>query len=264
MDNLLVDDLFVEVPGGKVFTRRWRVQAAQHPPLILLHDSLGCVELWRDFPLELAQACNCEVIAYDRLGFGKSSARREALSLQFISEEAAIYFPAMQKALGLTRFSLFGHSVGGGMALMIAAAQPDNCAAVITESSQAFVEERTRAGIRNAMQHFARPEQFTKLERLHGDKARWVFAAWTETWLAPAFAGWSLDAHLGRVTSPVLAIHGDLDEYGSLDFPRRIVTQAGGHAEELILRGCGHIPHREQKAQVLQACRDFLRNQVEH
>ncbi len=255
-------DLFVDVPGGKVFTRRWNVQATQNPPLILLHDSLGCVELWQDFPLELAHACNCEVIAYDRLGFGKSSARSGALSMQFICEEAAIYFPAIQETLGLTRFSLFGHSVGGGMALMIAASQPDHCAAVITESAQAFVEERTKVGIRTAMQHFVQPEQFAKLERLHGDKARWVFAAWTETWLAPAFADWSLDPHLSGVTSPVLAIHGDLDEYGSLEFPRCIVTRAGGHAEKLILRGCGHIPHREQKAQVLQACSTFLHNQL--
>ncbi len=251
-------DLFVEVPGGKVFTRRWSVHTARHPPLVLLHDSLGCVDLWRDFPGELALACDRDVIAYDRLGFGKSSARRDVPSLQFIHEEAALYFPALHQTLGLSNFSLFGHSVGGGMALMIAALHPEHCTAVITESAQAFVEERTVTGIRTAMQHFAQPEPFAKLERLHGDKARWVFAAWTETWLSPDFSSWSLDAHLGRVRCPVLAIHGDLDEYGSLEFPRRIASQVNGYSEQFILRGCGHIPHREKKTQVLQACRTFL------
>lgn len=253
-----IHDAFVEVSGGKIFTRLWRVQKAQHPPLILLHDSLGCVDLWRDFPLELAMACRCDVLAYDRLGFGRSSLRSEAPSLEFIHEEAATCFPALQQALGIERFSLFGHSVGGGMALMIAALHPQACAAVITESAQAFVEERTVSGIRAAMQHFAQSEQFAKLERLHGEKAAWVFSAWTDIWLSPDFAGWNLDPYLGSISCPVLVIHGDEDEYGSLAFPRRIAAQVSGDAEQLILLGCGHIPHREQKAQVLAACRTFL------
>ena len=257
-----IHDALVDVPGGRVFTRRWSVPVARHAPLVLLHDSLGCVALWRDFPLELAMACHCDVLAYDRLGFGKSSARKEKPSLQFIHEEAATFFPALQQALNLERFSLFGHSVGGGMALAIAALHPGACAAVITESAQAFVEERTKAGIRTAMQHFARPDQFAKLVRLHGEKAAWVFAAWTDIWLSPDFAGWNLDPYLGKIACPVLAIHGDEDEYGSLAFPRRIVAQVSGNAEQFILHGCGHIPHREQKMQVLRVCSAFLNSHI--
>ena len=93
-----IHDALVDVPGGRVFTRRWSVPVARHAPLVLLHDSLGCVALWRDFPLELAMACHCDVLAYDRLGFGKSSARKEKPSLQFIHEEAATFFPALQQA----------------------------------------------------------------------------------------------------------------------------------------------------------------------
>ena len=148
------------------------------------------------------------------------------------------------------------------MDLAIAALHPGACAAVITESAQAFVEERTKAGIRTAMQHFSQQEQFAKLVRLHGEKAAWVFAAWTDIWLSPDFAGWNLDPYLGKIACPVLAIHGDEDEYGSLAFPRRIVAQVSGNAEQFILHGCGHIPHREQKMQVLRVCSAFLNSHI--
>jgi pimeloyl-ACP methyl ester carboxylesterase len=115
-------DSLVEVPGGSVFVRHWRVRHSDRPPIILLHDSLGSVDLWRDFPAALAHATTRPVLAYDRLGFGRSTPRSERPSVEFIAEEAETCFPALQRALGIPRFALFGHSVGGAMALVIAAA----------------------------------------------------------------------------------------------------------------------------------------------
>jgi pimeloyl-ACP methyl ester carboxylesterase len=134
---------------------------------------------WRDFPQALAMATGREVIAYDRLGFGRSSARSGLPSMGFIAEEGTLHFPALRDALGLSRYALFGHSVGGAMALAIAA-NDRRCEAVVTESAQAFVEERTLEGIRAARAQFADPAQLAKLERWHGDKARWVLEAWAE------------------------------------------------------------------------------------
>jgi pimeloyl-ACP methyl ester carboxylesterase len=225
---------------------------------VLLHDSLGSVAQWRDFPAALAAATASEVIAYDRLGFGKSAARRERPSADFVTDEAVRFFPALRRALGLTRFALLGHSVGGAMALAIAAAEHDGCAAVITEAAQAFVEERTLEGIRAARTELERPEQFARLTRWHGAKARWVLDAWAGVWLAGEFRAWSLDAQLAAVRCPVLAIHGDRDEYGSVAFPRRIVAGVGGPAELAILEGCGHVPHRERRADVLRLAASFL------
>ena len=144
------------------------------------------------------------------------------------------------------------------MALAIAAVEPGACVAVITEAAQAFVEARTLEGIRAARAEFDRPEQFAKLTRRHGAKARWVLDAWAEVWLSPEFRSWSLDEQLGAVRCPVLAIHGDRDEYGSVAFPRRIVAGVGGPSELAILEGCGHVPHRERRAEVLRLVASFL------
>jgi pimeloyl-ACP methyl ester carboxylesterase len=198
------------------------------------------------------------VIAYDRLGFGNSTPRRERPSVDFVTEEASRYFPALRRALGLTRFVLLGHSVGGAMALAIAAAERDGCAAVITESAQAFVEPRTLEGIRAARAEFDRPEQFAKLTRWHGAKAHWVLDAWAGVWLSPEFRSWTLDLQLPAVRCPVLAIHGDRDEYGSVAFPRRIAAGVGGPSQLAILEGCGHVPHRERRADVLRLAASFL------
>jgi pimeloyl-ACP methyl ester carboxylesterase len=156
------------------------------------------------------------------------------------------------------RFIVFGHSVGGGMAVPIAAAYPDRCVGLITESAQAFVEERTREGIRIAQAQFAAPDQMARLEKYHGDNAQWVLDAWVDTWLSPAFAHWSLDGELPRVRCPVLAIHGTEDEYGSTAQPERIVALAGASAKLALLPRCGHVPHREQEAAVLEAAQGFI------
>ena len=251
-------DALVEVPGGRVLVRRWSGGQSNRPPIILLHDSLGSVDQWRDFPAALAAATGRQVLAYDRLGFGRSTPRVELPSVDFISDEAVTFFPPMQRALGVTRFALFGHSVGGAMALVIAASQPAACEAVITEAAQAYVEPRTLAGIRAATAQFAKPEQFEKLIRWHGERARWVLDAWSEVWLSSSFSSWSLDQELGKVTCPVLVIHGDRDEYGSLEFPRRIAGGVAGRSQLAILADCGHVPHREKRQEVLRLTSGFL------
>ena len=255
---LQVFDSFAQVPGGSVFVRRWRVAHSQRPPIIMLHDSLGSVEQWRDFPAALAATTSSEVIAYDRLGFGRSAPRSQRPSAEFVSDEAVTFFPPLQRALGITRFSLFGHSVGGAMALVIAASQSEACDGVITEAAQAFVEPRTLAAIRSAKAHFCEPDQFEKLARWHGDKARWVLDAWTEVWLSPEFLSWDIDHYLAQVGCPVLAIHGDLDEYGSVEFPRRITSKVKGPSELVMLKNCGHVPHRERRQDVLSLTSTFL------
>jgi pimeloyl-ACP methyl ester carboxylesterase len=252
-----VDEL-VQVPGGTIFTRRWNAARADSAPIILLHDSLGSVELWRQFPARLADIAQRTVIAYDRLGYGKSTSRVQPPGFAFIVEEAETFFPAITHALSVTGFLLFGHSVGGAMALVIAALRGDSCKGVITEAAQSFVEPRTLDGIRASKKAFEDSEQFARLSRRHGEKARWVLEAWTEVWLSPEFRAWSLDEYLPLVQCPVLAIHGDQDEYGSVEFARRIASNVGGKSELQILAGCGHVPHREREADVLDLTSSFI------
>lgn len=247
----------VPTPRGRLAVRDWPM-AGGAAPILLLHDSLGAIDLWRDFPARLAAATGRRVIAYDRLGFGRSDPSHEPLHDDFVATEAVTGVVPVLEALGIERVVLFGHSVGGGMAVHAAERLGERCAALVTESAQAFVEDRTREGILAAKRDFEDPAKFEKLVRLHGAKARWVLDAWTETWLAPSFADWSLDGVLPRVACPVLAIHGEDDEFGSAAFPRRIVAKVAGPARLALLPGIGHVPHREDPDEVLRRVAEFL------
>lgn len=255
-----VSDHRIETPDGALFARLWRpARDSGKTAILLLHDSLGSVELWRDFPEKLCAATGRRVTAYDRLGFGRSDANRLAAPLprDFVQEETR-HALSVADALGLTLLAPFGHSVGGGMAIQIAAAHPARCTALITEAAQSIIEERTLAGIRAARASFAEPGQIERLQRYHGAKARWVLDAWTETWLAPGFAGWRLDDELSQVRCPVLAIHGERDEFGAVTHAERIANLGSGPGKALILADCGHVPHRERQDDVLAATAAFL------
>ena len=287
MTDIVTEEIWVETPQGRLFAKRWGVARAPHAaafgqrapgaaapmaaapmqaapmpaaPIVLLHDSLGCVELWRDFPAQLAQATRRDVIAYDRLGFGRSDRHPGQLATTFVRDEADDGFPALLEWCGIESFVAFGHSVGGGMAVCCAAAHPERCRALVTVAAQAFVEDRTRDGIREAAQQFAAPGQLDRLARYHGDKAEWVLRAWVDTWLSPAFRGWTLDDALPRVRCATLAIHGAQDEYGSDAHPKRIAARVAGPSSYLMLDGCGHMPHRERTDDVLAAVAALLRD----
>lgn len=261
-DEVLVRDSWAAHPQGRLHVRQWmaadRAASPADGPIVLLHDSLGCVELWRGFPAALARATGRRVVAYDRLGFGLSSPHPARLGPGFVAAEAAEGFAAVKAHLGFGRFIAFGHSVGGGMAVHCAAHYAGECAALVTESAQAFVEERTLQGIREAQQAFRQPGQLDRLTRYHGDKAAWVLSAWIDTWLDPAFADWSLAGILPRVGCPVLALHGREDEYGSPRHPQLIAELAGGEARACVLDGILHVPHREDEDRVLREVLGFL------
>lgn len=260
MRSTRIEDFKVEVPGGHVYGKMWTPEtASKKSPLILLHDSLGSVDLWRGFPSMLAENLSRCVVAYDRLGFGKSDARDALPSIDFIEEEATKYFPAIKEGLSIQHYVLFGHSVGGGMAINIAARDPD-CKAVITMAAQAFVEDLTVKGIQAAQRIFEKHGQMERLEKWHGPKAKWVLHAWTDVWLSPEFVNWSLQPSISRVHCPVLAIHGENDEYGSSAFPKFISENVGGQAMMLLLKNCGHMPHRENPQKVIGAVKAFLGN----
>lgn len=262
--DIISSDIRVEHPRGRLFVRTW--SGAHDPsggfrekaPIVLFHDSLGCVDLWRDFPARLSAASGRRVIAYDRLGFGQSDPRADRPALDFVADEANTFFPVLRERLGLEKFVALGHSVGGGMAIHCATRFSANCEALVTESAQVFAEDRTLQGIRAAKQQFEDDAQVERLRKYHGDKAKWVLDAWTETWLDPAFASWSLAEVLPRVTCPVLAIHGEFDEYGSTRHPQLIGQLSGGPSRVEIMKDTYHVPHRERPEDTIHLISDFL------
>ena len=246
--------------SGRLFAQSWApaTSAHLHPPIVMVHDSLGSVALWRDFPAQLAAATGRTVYAYDRLGYGQSDARTDTQSADFVAREAIDVFPQVRSQLGLDRYVLLGHSVGSGMVIEMAARAGNACQALITMAGQAFVEDLTRSGISAARDQFQDPEHLARLAKYHGDKSRWVVDAWTETWLSEAFQHWSVEAPLAQVTCPTLAIHGERDEYGSPTHAQRIANTAAGPAQAIVLPGIGHFPHREVPDVVLTHIARFL------
>lgn len=253
----LHEDVWIAHPQGRIFARLWNGPSAK-APIVLFHDSLGCVDLWRDFPAKLSAATGRTVIAYDRLGFGRSDPRQDKLQLEFVADEAESFFPPIRERLGLHRFVALGHSVGGGMAVHCAARHAKDCSALITVAAQAYAADETRQGIRIAKEAFQDADQFERLRRYHGEKARWVLDAWTETWLDPAFAGWSLADVLPRVASPVLAVHGVHDEYGSARHPEMIAERCGGPSRIVMMPDTGHVPHRERPDELAALVAGFI------
>ncbi|MFZ6733722.1 alpha/beta fold hydrolase [Undibacterium sp. Ji42W] len=253
---------WISTEAGQLYAFSWQpTNTEDHdnkPPILLLHDSLGCVALWRTFPALLAEHSGRQVIAYDRLGFGQSDARDEVLSLDFIAQEAATSLPLLQTCFGFEHFVVMGHSVGGGMAVHFAALYADMCDALITESAQALVEDKTRAGLIEAQVQFQAPGALDRLRRYHGDKATWVLNSWINTWLSPAFVNWSLRDVLPQVTCPALVLHGEHDEYGSSVHPEQIAGLTTGPAQLEIIAGAQHVPHREQEDWVIKRVCQFL------
>jgi len=254
-------DHWITTPGGRLFARSWTPPgraAGTGPAIVLLHDSLGSVALWRDFPEKLASATGLAVTAYDRLGFGRSDPHPGHLPPGFIHGETTTGLLPLCEQLRLQGIIPFGHSVGGAMAVGAAAQLPARCLAVITEAAQAFVEDRTIAGIREAELAFRDPGQLARLAKYHGAKAPWVLQAWIGTWLSPGFAGWTLDEDLAGVACPLLALHGDRDEYGTVRHQERIASLPPGPSRSVLLPDCGHVPHRERPDEVLRETARFL------
>ena len=234
-------DLWIDGSHGRMFVRSWFPERdalrPNHAPILLLHESLGCIEQWKDFPSALANATGRTVVAYDRLGFGRSDRLTTPPAHTFVEDEAAQGFVRVLAHLGIDRFVVLGHSVGGSMAVHCAARYPEACQAMITMSAVTFVEQRTLSGIRQARAWFADPAQRERLRRYHGERSDWVLSAWIDTWLAPDFATWTLAHALPAVGCPSLAIHGDDDEFGSERHPQLIADHASGQVEQALLSG---------------------------
>ncbi len=261
MSDMDIRDYDIAIPQGTLFARSWRpeeARAASKVPILLLHDSLGSVELWREFPEQLARGTGRRVLAYDRLGFGRSTPYPGTIPFSFIGDEAEINLPLLQEQMGFGRFIPFGHSVGGGMAIMMAARYKEDCAALITEAAQSFTDKEIFGGLHRARELFRDPEQFARLKRYHGEKAGWVLSSWIDTWLSPPFENWTLAGELAKIEIPVLALHGDHDEYGATEHARRISTGTAGPARMVIIEDCGHVPHRERAEAVLETVKAFL------
>jgi len=227
------------------------------PTLVFLHEGLGCIAFWRDFPQQVARATGCRTLVFSRQGYGNSDPAPGPRTPRYMHEEALEMLPATLAALDIHRPVLVGHSDGASIALIHAGAFPEQVAGLAVMAPHVWVEEEALAGIRLAGEAWNSTDWPVKLARYHQDGER-VFHDWHDTWLSPAFRDWNIESSLSRITAPVLAIQGEDDEYATLRQIEVIAERARGEVELLKLADCRHSPHRDQPAAVLGALGQFV------
>ncbi|WP_435101611.1 alpha/beta fold hydrolase [Arhodomonas sp. AD133] len=249
----------VQVNHRRLRCAAWRRDGAwrrDRPVLVFLHEGLGCIEMWRDFPARLAASLDLDAFAWDRLGYGGSDPLERSRTPAYLHEEAHEWMPAVLEAAGIEDAVLVGHSDGGSIALLYAARH--RVSACITMAAHAFVEAHTLAGIAEARRRFANTDLRQRLARRHGGKTDTVFHAWVDTWQSPEFRDWNIEADLAGVRAPTLVLQGEDDEYGTPDQVHRIAAACGGPTMTHLLPDCAHVPHREAPEATIAAIAEFL------
>lgn len=243
--------------GHRLEYRRLPGRRSGAPCLVLLHEGLGSVGLWRDFPEKLAAATGCPVLAYSRYGYGGSDPLRAPRPLHYLQDEALLVLPELLEALAVEAPLLVGHSDGASIALLHAADAPRPPLGLVAMAPHVFVEEITVAGIRRAGEAFREGGLAERLARHHRD-AEATFRGWHDTWLRPEFRAWNIEDRLPGITAPLLLIQGEDDEYATLAQLDAIEAGVSGPHSRLVLPGCGHVPQREREAEVLAAIAAFV------
>ncbi len=208
----------VNVNGKKLYTE-YHNSFENKPTIVFLHDSLGCTQLWRDFPEKLALQTQCNVLVYDRLGYGKSFPMLTYERENNYMEQEADLLNDLLKELNINDIILFGHSDGGTIALIFAAKYPEKVIATLCEAGHIFVEDITVNGVKDAFEAYKTTNLPERLAKYHGDKVEMMVKAWTEIWLSDKFRSWNIEYLLKNITSPLLFIQGENDEYGKNNFP---------------------------------------------
>lgn len=229
-----------------------------HPPVVFLHEGLGSVSLWRDFPERFCAAHGFTGLVFSRYGYGNSTPRPhdERWAPDFMHRQAREVLPALFAQLGLERPWLFGHSDGASIALLAASHLGDALSGIVVAAPHIVVEDVTLAAIRAARAAYLDGPLRDRLARHHADVDS-AFWGWNDAWLDPAFRDWNIVEDVARIRIPVLAIQGEDDEYGTLEQVRGIERAVPG-AELLVIPHCGHTPHRDAPRQVGDAAGRFI------
>lgn len=242
---------------------RWLSPKRQDAPLLIfLHEGLGSVAMWKDWPQRVCDAAACRGLVFSRYGYGQSTPRppAEKWPVTFMHDQAREVLPALLKALHIDadrdRPILFGHSDGGSIALLYAAMHPHAIAGLVVAAPHVFVEDVTIAHIEQARQAYLHTDLPTKLARYHAD-ADSAFWGWNDIWLNPAFRAWNIQEYLPRIECPLLAIQGRDDEYGTMAQIHSI-HEAAAQTRLLKIPDCRHSPHIDQPDVVIRAVADFI------
>ncbi|GGX28342.1 alpha/beta hydrolase [Pigmentiphaga litoralis] len=263
---------FVDIRHGERDYRieyRWvHGERANAPVIVFLHEGLGSVSMWKDWPSEVCSALGMRGLVFSRYGYGKSTPRPDAerWTPEFLFEQARDALPAVLRGVGIDakrdRPVILGHSDGASIALIYAALYPDSLSSLIVLAPHVTVEDVAIQSIAAAREAYLNTDLPRRLARYHAspDSAFW---GWNDVWLSPAFRAWSIESLLPRITCPVLAVQGVDDEYGTLD-QVRIIRRRTPQTLLAILDDCRHSPHKDQPVELAKQLKGFLQAQLQH
>ena len=257
----------IVVAGEALDIEYRRIDGPSSQPLVLfLHEGLGCVAMWKDFPDRLCAAGGYRGLVYSRPGYGRSTPRPHDVKWRpdFMHRQARLVLPSLLDALAINADAdvdsdppwLFGHSDGGSIALIYAASFPDRVAGLVVLAPHLFVEPEGLASIVAVREAWLHGDFRDKLAR-HHDDVESAFRGWNDIWLDPNFRSWNIEDLLAEITCPILAIQGRDDEYGTMAQIDRIAS-ALPRTELLKLDRCGHSPHRDRPDAVMDATVHFV------
>lgn len=245
----------IAVGGRRLECRTIGDPGSHFPSLVFLHEGLGSVSDWRDFPDRICADTGLPGVVYSRLGYGRSDPVRESRTARFMHDEAIDVLPELLRALHIERPILIGHSDGASIALIHAGTFSEADTAVVVLAPHLFVEPVCTDAIAEVARRYEAPGLRERLAR-HHDDVDGAFRYWTEVWLSDAFASWTIEKEVAAVRCPILAIQGEDDQYGTMRQLDRI-AELQPTAQLLKLPDCGHRLHRDCPEEVAAAVAAF-------
>jgi len=260
------DTFFVDVHwdgrDSRIETMWIAPERESKPLLVFLHEGLGSIVMWKDFPTQLCEAVGCRGLVMSRWGYGQSTPRphHERWPIDFLDRQARQFLPAFFDALELDTAAdppwIYGHSDGGSIALLYASAFPERVGGIVVVAPHIFVEDVSIASIERARDAYDAGDLRERLARYHTEPDS-AFRGWNDAWLSPAFRDWNIEAEIATITAPVLAVQGTGDEYGSLEQIRAIRRRLP-KTRLLEIAECGHSPHRDRPDVLMREAGRFI------
>ncbi len=239
----------ISVLGRELEIARIPTRRAGRPTLVFLHEGLGSLALWKEFPAALAERTGCGALVYSRYGNGFSTILAEARTPAYMHDEALCVLAELLRELAIEDPILIGHSDGASIALIYAGEHSDGVRALVLEAPHIFVEELSVHSIAAVRHEYETTELRARMARHHSDADR-TFFGWNDVWLSEEFREWNIEEFVGRIRVPILAVQGLEDEYGTTAQLERIARRARAPVDRLLLARCGHAPHRDRRAVV--------------
>ncbi len=251
----------VEIEGHEIYYEWINSKLIEEgkPVIIFLHHGLGSVKQWGDFPEKISNLMQCPALVYDRLGYGKSSPFTKAHDLNFFHNEALVMLPQLIEKLNITnKIILFGHSDGGNIVLIYAAHHSDKLIAVVSEAHHVFIEENNIKAIKNNIKEYDKGALKRSLTKYHAEKTDAVFYGWSSMWTEVLKKDWNLSEELKTITTPLMLIYGDNDEFGTVEQMNIVKNTVKNKVQTALIKDCAHFPHKEKEEEVTNLVVDFF------